>query len=645
MGHSNKNNTIKSAKSVIITEHAYSIWGLLALTFVFWMPTLQNGFTNWDDHVYLTDNVLVKTLSLENIKTIFSSWLMGNYHPLVPLSYMLEHHFFGMNPFVYHLTNLLLHLCNGLLVYRLMVYLIENRSAALFAAGFFLLHPLHVESVSWVTERKDVLYTFFFLLACLQWWKFRLTGKKVYYIIAILYFMVSCISKGMAVVWPAWLILQDIRFRMLKHSNAPFAPESGILKFYILPILLSFGFGILAMYAQQTEGAVRPDSPFLFPDNLLVAAHGIIFYLVKTIIPSGLSAFYPYPEPSRVFPWYFYVAVLLVIAITILLFWKRKQYAVWTVAWLGYVLILLPVSQLLPVGSAMAADRYFYLSSIGVCLAAGAAYSSISARFGKYVGIGLMLSLFMIWGMLTHQRTQVWKSTETLFRDVISKYPNVPVAYNNIGNEYEARKEYQVAKDWYLQSVQQRANYPEGLMNMGVIYERLNRFDSALYYYEQLKQYYPNRPGIENTMANALNKWGNRLREAEQWPAAEEKFRRSIQTDAGYAEAWNNLGNLLYATGRGDSGLILLKEAVRQNPGYAEAWSNMGSIYGSNGQTDSAAICFAKAVTIQPDYAPAWFNLGYARMLLGDTPGAKEAFIKASALGHTGAQNILQNLP
>jgi tetratricopeptide (TPR) repeat protein len=628
-----------------ILNQPFAIWGLLLLSFVFWMPALQNGFTNWDDHVYLTDNTVIKTLSITNIQTLFSSWLMGNYHPLVPLSFMLEHHFFGMNPFVYHLVNLLLHLANGWMVYQLMVHMLAHRPAALFAAGFFLLHPLHVESVAWVTERKDVLYTFFFLLACLQWWRFRADNKKVYYILSIVFFILSCLSKGMAVVWPAWLVLQDIRFRMLNHKQAPFAVEFTMFKWYIVPGLLALGFGILAMYAQQSEGAVRPDSPFLFPDNILVASHGILFYLVKTLLPTGLSAFYPYPEPARSFPWYFYAAPVLVLGITVFLIWVRKQHPLWTIAWLGYVFILLPVSQLLPVGSAMAADRYFYLASLGVCVAVGLVFINIHERFGKYSAIGMLLVAFVVWGMLTRERTMIWKSTETLFLDVISKYPNVPVAYNNIGNEYEAKKQYAVARDWYLQSVQQRANYPEGLMNMGVIYERLNRYDSALYYYDQLKQYFPNRPGIDNTIANALNKWGNRLREEQKWDEAEARFRLALVNDENYTEAWNNLGNLLYATGRRDSGLIFLQEAVRRNPDYAEAWSNMGSIYGASGKTDSAAICFTQAVTLQPDYAPAWFNLGYARSLLGDVSGAKDAFQKAAALGHTGAQNILKSIP
>jgi len=632
------------AQSGSILNHPYTIYVLMAVMAIFWYPALLNGFTNWDDHVYLTDNPMIKDFSLQGIANIFTGFLMGNYHPLVPLSFMLEYKIAGMNPFIYHFNNVLIHLLNVYLVYYILKYFLQHTPAALMGAVFFGLHPLHVESVAWVTERKDVLYTFFFLMATLQWLYFLNSGKSKNYMFALILFVLSCLSKGMAVVWPLWIILLQYGWAQ-KDRYLPvlrFIREN--IQSWILPVIIAIGFGLLAIYAQKSGGAVRDESPFLFPDNILVASHGILFYIYKTLLPFQLSAFYPYPEPARTFPWYWYVSPFIILTITgyIMYLWSKGKPSA-GIAWFGYVGILLPVSQLLPVGSAMAADRYFYLASLGVCLGLAYLWKQHEIKISRILQYSLFSVLILFWGILTWHRTQVWKDTESLFVNVIKNYPNVPVAYNNIGNVYEHKKEYELAKNWYLQSLKYRADYSEGLMNMGVVYERLSRYDSALWYYHTLKEFHPGHPKIHSVIANAYNKYGNRLRESGDWAKADIMFHSSISWDKQYTEAYNNLGNLYYSTGRIDSGIVLIKEAIRLRPEYAEAWSNLGSIYGATGKTDSAIVCFENAVRINEGYAPAWFNLGYAYRISGNVPKAKQALEKAAGLGHTGAQEILQS--
>jgi tetratricopeptide (TPR) repeat protein len=634
----------KSAPGLFNPLQSHSgIFILLGIATIFWIPALRNGFTNWDDHVYLTDNPLVKNLSWNNIQAIFSSFLMGNYHPLVPLSYALEHSLVGMSPFLYHLNNLLLHLGSTYVLYLILNRFTQSIPGSLAGAILFVLHPIHVESVAWVTERKDVLYTLFFLLATLKWMDYKSNGNKKAYAYSILFFILSCLSKGMAVVWPFCLILIELipNWGKTEGTIAWKKLQNSILSL-ILPLTLGIGFGVLTIFAQRSEGAVRAESPFLFPDNILIASRSILFYLEKTIAPIGLSAFYPYPEPARTFPIYWYLSPALVISILVLIVFLIRKNLYPLAAALGlYLIIIFPVSQILPVGSAFAADRYFYLSSIGISLFLAYLWKFYETRITKQIGLIILSAMTLTWGVMTWNRSGIWNSTETLFLDVIKTYPNVPVAYNNIGNVYETKKEYQVAKGWYLQAVRVKPNYPEGLMNMGVVYERLNQFDSALYYYYTLKEYHPQHPKIHNVIANASNKFGNRQRESGDYQSADSLFRLSLQWDKNYTEAWNNLGNLAFSKGQIDSGIIFLKEAVRINPVYAEAWSNLGSIYGATGKIDSAVVCFQKAVDINPEYGPAWFNLGYALRLIGKETEGMKAIQNAAQKGHAQAQQFL----
>src|SRR6187549_2618519 len=224
----------------------YSLGVILLLSFVIYLPVFNNKFLAWDDNLYIKDNPLIYSI---NLKDIFSQYVMGNYHPLTILTFAIEYQFFGLNETGYHVINLLLHLLNVVLVFYVINLLVNNPTVALVAALLFGIHPLHVESVAWAAELKDLLYTFFFLASYIFYLKYLTSPQKKLYVLSLLLFFLSLLSKAMAASLPAVLILTDY-FKGRKINTKTLLEK--------LPfILLSIGFGIVAVWAQKSSGATE----------------------------------------------------------------------------------------------------------------------------------------------------------------------------------------------------------------------------------------------------------------------------------------------------------------------------------------------------------------------------------------------------
>ena len=290
---------------------------------------------------------------------------MVNYQPLVFLSYAVEYHFAGLSPGVYHLTNVLIHIINVLLVFILLKNLSGKPEVALIAASLFALSPLRVESVTWVTTRRDVLYTFFYLLAVIQYVKY-LSGagkiKKIHYSFALVFFLFSCMSKGMAVTLSAVLLLIDyLKYRKFSQQalldKVPF-------------FLLSMFFGLLAVFATHTEAQMEVYNDYTFWERIQYAAFAFIFYIYKTILPLNLSSIYPYPYLSGSLPLSYWLYPVLALLITGCVFWSAKitRKVVFGFGW--FLIAVIFVLQLMPVYNALVADRYTYLSSVGLAFIA-----------------------------------------------------------------------------------------------------------------------------------------------------------------------------------------------------------------------------------------------------------------------------------
>jgi len=389
---------------------------VVLVTAATYYPSLGNRFTAWDDDSLLLSNPQVTSLSPGHLRGIFVSFHHGLYHPLVNLSWALEYHFFGFAPFIYHLTNLVLHLLNVALVFILISSLGGGAWLAAGVALFFGVHPLHVESVAWVAERKDVLYTAFFLAGLIAYLKFRRTGGRWFYLSALGLCLLALGAKVMAVSFPLILLLLDyLEERKPDLSSLPFFG-------------LAAAFGVLAVLARRYSGHLTNDPAWTL-NNVFIGCHRLVFhYFPRVFLPWLDTALYPGTTfAQKVFtglPLSYYAAPLLAVMLFGGLFWlaRRERGLVFG---LGFFLAaLLPALFSIPVGPF--ADRYTYLSSVGLLLAAG-----LVIKRSPPVFLALPLALVLAFVPLAWQRCSVWQDNYSLWGAAVEKYPLSPEAAGN----------------------------------------------------------------------------------------------------------------------------------------------------------------------------------------------------------------------
>ena len=353
-------------------KNLFSITLIIIIAFFVFSLSLKNGFVQWDDYLYIVNNPAVKSLSFENIKSIFTSVFVSNYIPLTMLSYSLDYYFYGLDPSGYHLTNLILHLLNCILVFWLFFIISKNAGISFITAILFAIHPMHVESVAWIGERKDVLYAFFFLGSLISYCRYLKEGRiSRYYYIAIFLFLLSLMSKAMAVTLPLALMLFDyiLGRRRNKHIFTDKVP------FFIL----SFIFGAAAIFAMDLNKGIGQKMSFDLFDKLALAGYSIIFYLSKIVMPIGLSCLYVCRERVSLF-------YLSVIPLLIVLFFacRRSKTLIFGAAF--FLITILPVLKFVPfAGITAVADRYTYISAIGIFFVIGDGFMRLYKMNMKYI--------------------------------------------------------------------------------------------------------------------------------------------------------------------------------------------------------------------------------------------------------------------
>lgn len=398
-------------------KHFPSVVFLIIITVISFHPTIHNGWTSWDDNVYVTDNPYIRGFSFANIAAMWSTHFNGSYLPLTMMTYMSDFTIGGYDPTVYHAVNLLYHLVNVLLVFQFIAMLTGgNAIASLVVAAIFAIHPMHVESVAWISGRKDVVSTLFVLLSMIAYLMYLGQKTSVRFYIALICFLCALLSKVSVIVLPLLLILIDSYVGRQSTINT----YKEKLPFVFFAVV----FALIGIISQFDADAVRKSS---LVDIFVVPHYALIFYMIKFIFPYELSAVYPYPKMVNV---YFapevYIAIPVVYAL-IYCIWKYRKNGHIIFGALFFLVVMLPVIQIVRFSNIIAADRFTYLSYIGLSLPIGIWVSDVYMKYSRtgkkaLILIGCIVCIALT-GM-TMDRTRVWKDSETVWKDVLSKYPN-----------------------------------------------------------------------------------------------------------------------------------------------------------------------------------------------------------------------------
>ncbi len=603
---------------------------VVIFTYISFSPSLKCDFTNWDDPRYVLENHLLKSTKWENIKTIFKTKEVSlNYHPLTIISLAMDYQKAKLDkPEVYHRTNLILHVLNTALVFVFVFLLCSKIEVAAFTALFFGIHPMHVESVTWVAERKDVLYTFFYLLALIAYLKFSDTKKGWFYLIAISAFSFSLLSKAMAVTLPVILLLIDY-FKGRKLDLNAWLEK---IPFFILSLIA----GIFALRI-QSQGAIAEFETFSIFQRLMFASYGALFYIVKLFAPFKLSAFYPYPnlDASGNIPTEFYAAPVILLALTALVIWSLKKTKLVFFAFAFYIISVAMVLQFISVGSAIAADRYTYIAYIGPFFCISFAVFNLSPKI-KFALVVILAVSALSFAKMTYERTQVWKNSETLWTDVIKKYPNVEVAYKNRGNYFgqnnrhdEALKDYEV----YLKMNQKDPNI---YVNFGNVMNLKGQNEKALEAYNKALALDPNN---FQALMNRGNIQGTFLKYNE----AIADYNRVEQIDPTFTQLYFNRGLTYLNSNNDQKALEDFNVVIKREPENIQGWLNRGVAYFKLEKYQQALDDFMWATRINPNSAEAWHKASVSAFKLNNLNDAETYILKAKALGFKVDDAYIQN--
>ena len=637
----------------------YAAAGIALITAVVYLPVLRNGFVTWDDHEYVLENPHVRQLNGETVRWAFAHFYASNWHPLTWLSHAADYAVWGPVPMGHHLTNLALHALNTFLVVLLCLRLIETaggaetsssavseRKGALIAAGvtgvLFGLHPLHVESVAWVAERKDLLCGLFFLLSLTAYVSYKADraykSSRSYkaYGLSFAFFILALLSKPMAVSLPAVLLLFDwypLRTVRTLRSFAASCLEK-------LPFLAAgLASVVVTVMAQGSGQAMKLVGPVPLWARLLVAARSLVVYLGEMAAPLRLLPYYPYPERSEVMrslPYYL-LAALFVAGVTAALIAFAKRRKEWLAAWWFYVITLLPVIGIVQVGGQAMADRYTYLPSLGPFLVAGTGAAWVWAHAGyKEKGraargflAGGAAVLVLAMSYATVRQISVWKDGVSLWSYVIDSGPSrIPLAYNNRGMAFQVRGDFDRAILDYRTALSLDPSPSMAFMaesNLQWVVERKKLLARAA---EEFRKEVARDP----RNAKAYLKRGIAYEGAEQHDRAIEDFTMAIRLDPDYADAYTSRGLVFDGIGKLDRALQDYDTAIRLNPAGGDAYLNRGVAYAKTGEFDKALKDYGRAIELNPSDSLAYRNRGAVLERMGRDRDAAVAYSKAISL-------------
>ena len=590
---------------------AWLLAGVLALaTVVLYWPALQHGFVNYDDDRYLTANPQVqKGLTPETLRWAFIAPVADNWHPLTVISHLLVCQIAGLNPWGHHLANVLLHAANAALVFVWLRRLTGAVWKSLVVAALFAVHPLRVESVAWVAERKDVLSGLFACLTLIAYTRYAQAQKVTRddhhflasraYWLACLWFALGLMSKPMLVTWPFVLLLLDywplnripnyeLRFSMIRRLVMEKIP------FVALAAMVSVVTWIVQRHGAAVE-SFENLPPIARFENALIA---YCRYLGKMFWPTDLAVLYPHPghwPMAEVF-----LAGGLLLTISVVLWSHRQRHPYLLGGWLWFLGTLIPVIGLVQVGLQSMADRYTYLPSLGILMLVvwGADELTRNWQF-RVLPLAVAASVaILLCLLLTRTQLQYWQDGETLFRRAIAVTHDNYIAHYNLGVALDDQGRNEAAIGEYQAVLQTHPNYARAEINLALDLDKAGRADDALREYQAAIRAAPDNADARNNLGIALFQRG-------QNEEAIRQLQEAIRLVPAHAGAHNSLAAALYTQGQPDAAIQQFQIALRLDPDYAEAHYNLACVLAKRGQTNDALQHFQDALRLKPDYTAA----------------------------------------
>ena len=595
---------------------------LLVLAVLPYLQTLGYEFVNFDDGPYVAENPLVQQgLTWSNVAWAWTTMSAGNWHPLTWLSHMLDCQIFGLRPGWHHLGNALLHGANTALVFVILRGMTGMVWRSALVAALFALHPLHVESVAWIAERKDVLSTLFGLLAIWAYTRYASAPSLMRYGFVACFFALSLLSKPMWVTLPFALLLLDVwplkRFwiegrgqSQPRHQTGTPIQNPKLVSLFLekLPLLvMSAASSVVTFKAQHAGGAMAPIDVLPLSQRLANAIIAYCSYLNKTFWPVDLAIIYPLPEQTAVAK--IVPAIFLLVGITIgvgMLMRKRPWLAV---GWLWFLGMLVPVIGLVQVGDQSMADRYTYVPLIGVFIMIAWSLPSmafIAINRGRVVATTAVVALILTaLAAVTFAQVQIWKNTTTLFDHAVKVTEGNFMAHNLLAGALGQQGDLIGARDHIEKSLQIRSNYAGARYNLGLIMLHQRDFAKAKEQFNLALQTNQQNPMIWNGLGVANVNLGRT-------DEAISNYRQALELNSNYAEAFANLGSAFLAQGRFAQATEMCETALRLRPNIADAHASLGVALRNRGRVDESILHSRKALELNPELLDPRLNLGMA---------------------------------
>jgi tetratricopeptide (TPR) repeat protein len=630
---------------------------LAVVTFAAYWPVLSNGFITYDDGSYITENPAVLSgINATSLRWAFNLGYSGNWHPLTWMSHMLDVSLFGVTPAAHHLMGLLLHIASSVLLFLLFQRMTglparlphsilqvgqaggrfspsasarlwrDGQAGALwpsaFVAAVFALHPLHVQSVAWAAERKDVLSTLFWILTILAYVRYVERSRRSMYLLALVLFALGLMAKPMLVTLPFVLLLMDywplgrMRFNkktreqgQRKHTTGDHLPTGKSLVSLIiekLPFLgLALASSVITFFAQRQGGAVAATESLSLDLRVTNALVSYILYIGKTLWPSNLAFFYPHPA-EHLPVWQAIVAGLVLLAVTALSIQMAKHRPYVAFGWLWYLVTLVPVIGIVQVGLQAMADRYMYVPIIGLSVVIGWAVADLAGRMRVRVRLAGFAAIVATAAMAatTFVQAGYWHDSRTLYEHAINVTDHNWVAHANLGVVLAKEGRVNDAMAHYTQALQIKPDYVEAHRLLGFHLADAGKIDEAIAHFKEAIR-------IKPADAEAHHNLGSLLARQGKIDEAMVEYNEALKIDSTYVDSHFNMGFFLSQQGKTEEAIAQYKEALHIKPDYADARLNLGNLLVGQGKTDEAIAEYVELTKRNPQYEKGHYVLGY----------------------------------